>query len=186
MNYYLTKLSNKIKSKKASVLFIGQNNFSTRQALNLSGRGFQVYFYNERSIQKIEELINNNVHLTTLVYDVFDVDVIVFCKPEGPDKNEIEKYLGERLNWVNQFFHAGVLVMVDAGFSKSVDKQIMNSLEYAAYNDPASPIIQNYRINENYFYLEFDSLIELEFKKTTNSNIEEVVLIANELFKEVK
>jgi len=78
MNYYLSKLSSKIKNKKASILFIGQNDFSTKQALNLTSKGFQVYFYNEKSISKIEELINNNIHLTNLVYDVFDVDVIFF------------------------------------------------------------------------------------------------------------
>jgi len=94
---------------------------------------------------------------------------------------EINKYLEERLNWVDQFFHAGVLVMVDASLNKLVDKSIKNSLEYAAYNDPASPIIQNFKVNENYFYLEF----EPQFGKVINSDNEEVVEIAVELFREL-
>jgi hypothetical protein len=181
MNYYLSKLSSKIKNKKASILFIGENDFSTEHALNLSGKGYQVYFYNEKSISKIEELINNNIHLTNLVYDVFDVDVIFFSQPSNLNEIEINKYLEERLNWVDQFFHAGVLVLVDAGLNNLVDKPIKNSLEYAAYNDPASPIIQNFKVNENYFYLEF----EPQFGKVINSDNEEVVEIAVELFREL-
>ena len=186
MNYYLSKLSSKIKNKKVSILFIGQNDFSTRQALSLSGKGYQVYFYNEMGISKIEELIKNNVHLTTLVYDVFDVDVIVLNQPDKLKQSEIGDYLEKKMSWVNQFFHAGVLVMVDASLNKLVDKPIKNSLEYAAYNDPSSPLIQNYKVNENYFFSEFVSQNGIEIKKVFQSDNEEVVEIAVELFRETK
>ncbi|MEW6654833.1 MAG: hypothetical protein AB1394_15375 [Bacteroidota bacterium] len=171
MNYYLSKLTTKIKNKKANILFIGQNDFATEQAINLSVRGFQVYFYNEKSISNIEDLINNKVHLTTLVYDVFDVDVIVFSKPKSIKNDEISPYLADKLQWVNQFFHAGILVVVDEDLSKLLEKPIKNALEFAAYDDPASPLIQSFKVNENYFYLEFDP----KAGKETNSDNEEVV-----------
>lgn len=184
MNYYNNKLLEKISKRKASILFIGQNDFATEQAINLSGRGFQVYFYNEKGISKIEELINKNVHLTTLVYDVFDVDVIVFCKPNGFKKDEIGEYIAHRLQWVNQFFHAGILVIVEEELSKLLENPIKNSLEYAAYDDPASPLIQSFKVNENYFYSEFDSQDGIELNKVFLSDNEEVVEIAVELFKD--
>jgi len=176
MNYYLNKLSSKIKSKKASILFIGQNSFSTKQAISISSKGFQVYFYNDASLKQIGELLDNNVHLTTLVYDVFDVDFIVFSKPADIKPNEIGEYFMQKTAWVNQFFHSGILVVVDKDLSKLPEISIKNVLETAAYDDPASPLIQSFKVNENYFYSELD----LKVGKVIKTANEEVVSLVKE------
>lgn len=157
MNFYSLKLIKKIRKHNAIILFIGENNTTIELASDLSSRGFNIFFEADEQLKNASILTNKGIHLTNLVYEVFDSDIVFISYPNtGHENNIIKKYLKEKIDWIKRFFHPGIMVLVDSKYLHLFVDLIKDSLEMAAYNDPAAPLIELYKNEANYFFYSFN------------------------------
>ena len=129
-------------------------------------------------------MLENNIHITSLIYDVFDIDLIVFSKPDFSKEIDIKRSFKKRLEWICQLFHSGVFVLFDIQLEEYLNDSICFLLESTAFNDPASPLIQEFKLNENYFYCEFDS--SKNIVNNQNSDISEIISFVSKLFRSTR
>lgn len=154
-----TNLLNKINTRDASVLFIGQNEFSQKVCISLASQGFQTYFYSDSTLRDVEKLMNGSVHVTDLVYDVYDVNVVVVSRPSSINSDSmIVDYLKEVLDVLKLVLHDGMLFLVDEALSKYSKDSISDRIKMLAYLDPADPILETYKEGLNYFFCEVSSI----------------------------
>lgn len=170
---YKTKLLKKINTRNASILFIGQNEFSQNLCLSFADRGFQTYFYSDNTLTDVNKLLSSGVHITGLVYDFYDVDVVILSKPKSlNDSNGID-YLAKSLSVLKLMFHNGMLFVVDEELGNYSKDGVLDKIRTLAYLDPAEPVVEACQDGLNFFYCEFGnsgSSVPSEIVKAKNSD----------------